>query len=229
MLVFLESFLWGGAFVVNQFEGAFREGDKGLIIVDMILYGEYRMAVKLGLEKRFQLRDDEFYFSYEATDFYYRYKEDIVLMVEMGFKVFRILIVWSRFFSQGDEITFNQQGIVFYRFVFEECKKYGIESLVTLCYFDVSMYLVIEYGFWRNRKLVEFFSRYVRICFEVFDGLVKYWLIFNEINIMLYSSFFGAGLVFEEGENQDQVKYQVAYYQLVVSALVIKIVYEVNS
>lgn len=186
------------------------------------------MAVKLGLEKRFQLRDDEFYPSHEATDFYHRYKEDIALMAEMGFKVFRTSIAWSRLFPQGDEITPNQQGIAFYRSVFEECKKYGIEPLVTLCHFDVPMHLVTEYGSWRNRKLVEFFSRYARTCFEAFDGLVKYWLTFNEINIMLHSPFSGAGLVFEEGENQDQVKYQAAHHQLVASALATKIAHEVN-
>lgn len=62
------------------------------------------------------------------------------------------------------------------------------------------MHLVTEYGSWRNRKLVELFSRYARTCFEAFDGLVKYWLTFNEINIMLHSPFSGAGLVFEEGK-----------------------------
>ncbi|MCM4498678.1 family 1 glycosylhydrolase, partial [Escherichia coli] len=113
------------------------------------------------------------------------------------FKVFRTSIAWSRPFPQGDELTPNQQGIAFYRSVFEECKKYGIEPLVTLCHFDVPMQLVTEYGSWRNRKLVEFFSRYARTCFEAFDGLVKYWLTFNEINIMLHSPFSGAGLVFE--------------------------------
>ncbi len=218
MSVFPEGFLWGGALAANQSEGAFREGGKGLTTVDMIPHGEHRMAVKLGLEKRFQLRDDEFYPSHEATDFYHRYKEDIALMAEMGFKVFRTSIAWSRLFPQGDKITPNQQGIAFYRSVFEECKKYGIEPLVTLCHFDVPMHLVTEYGSWRNRKLVEFFSRYARTCFEAFDGLVKYWLTFNEINIMLHSPFSGAGLVFEEGENQDQVKYQAAHHQLVASA-----------
>ncbi len=149
-------------------------------------------------------------------------------MAEMGFKVFRTSIAWSRLFPQGDEITPNQQGIAFYRSVFEECKKYGIEPLVTLCHFDVPMHLVTEYGSWRNRKLVEFFSRYARTCFEAFDGLVKYWLTFNEINIMLHSPFSGAGLVFEEGENQDQMKYQAAHHQLVASALATKIAHEVN-
>lgn len=129
MSVFPEGFLWGGALAANQSEGAFREGGKGLTTVDMIPHGEHRMAVKLGLEKRFQLRDDEFYPSHEATDFYHRYKEDIALMAEMGFKVFRTSIAWSRLFPQGDELTPNQQGIAFYRSVFEECKKYGIEPL----------------------------------------------------------------------------------------------------
>lgn len=118
MSVFPEGFLWGGALAANQSEGAFREGGKGLTTVDMIPHGEHRMAVKLGLEKRFQLRDDEFYPSHEATGFYHRYKEDIALMAEMGFKVFRTSIAWSRPFPQGDELTPNQQGIAFYRSVF---------------------------------------------------------------------------------------------------------------
>ncbi|STI87886.1 6-phospho-beta-glucosidase [Escherichia coli] len=118
--------------------------------------------------------------------------------------------------------------MLFYRSVFEECKKYGIEPLVTLCHFDVPMHLVTEYGSWRNPQAGGVFSRYARTCFEAFDGLVKYWLTFNEINIMLHSPFSGAGLVFEEGENQDQVKYQAAHHQLVASALATKIAHEVN-
>ncbi len=62
--------------------------------------------------------------------------------------------------------------------------------------------LVTEYGSRRNRKMVDFFARYARTCFEAFNGLVKYWLTFNEINIMLHSPFSGAGLVFEEGKTK---------------------------
>lgn len=70
---------------------------------------------------------------------------------------------------------------------------------MTLCHFDVPMH-GHRVRLWRNRKMVEFFTRYARTCFEAFDGLVKYWLTFNEINIMLHSPFSGAGLVFEEGK-----------------------------
>lgn len=225
---FPNGFLWGGAIAANQAEGAYLEGGKGLTTVDMIPHGVNRLPVKLGQEPRFALREDEFYPSHQAIDFYHRYKEDIALMAEMGFTVFRTSIAWSRLYPNGDELTPNADGIAFYRDVFAECRKYNIEPLVTLCHFDVPMHLVTEYGSWRNRKMVEFFARYARTCFEAFDGLVKYWLTFNEINILLHSPFSGAGLVFADGENQEQVKYQAAHHELVASALATKIAHEVN-
>ena len=76
MSVFPQGFLWGGALAANQSEGAYREGGKGLTTVDMIPHGTHRMPVKLGQEKRFTLRDDEFYPSHQAIDFYHCYKED---------------------------------------------------------------------------------------------------------------------------------------------------------
>lgn len=225
---FPEGFLWGGAIAANQAEGGYNCDGKGLTTVDMIPYGKNRMAVKLGNVSEVELNDDEFYPSHDAIDFYHHYKNDIALLAEMGFKVFRMSIAWSRIYPNGDEIEPNQKGLDFYRSVFEECKKYGIEPLVTLCHFDVPMYLVREYGSWRNRKMIEFFSRYARTCFEEYQGLVKYWLTFNEINILLASPFSGAGIAFKEGENKDQVKYQAAHYELVASAFVTKIAHEVD-
>ena len=60
MSVFPQGFLWGGALAANQSEGAYREGGKGLTTVDMIPHGANRLAVKVGKEKRFSLRDDDF-------------------------------------------------------------------------------------------------------------------------------------------------------------------------
>lgn len=39
----------------------------------------------------------------KGIDFYHRYKEDLKMMAEMGFKVFRTSIAWSRIFPRGDE------------------------------------------------------------------------------------------------------------------------------
>lgn len=155
--VFPKGFLWGGAIAANQAEGAYLEEGKGLSTVDVIPYGEKRLNVKLGLDTRFQVYDDEYYPSHQAIDFYHHYKEDIALLAEMGFTVFRTSIAWSRIFPKGDEKTPNKQGLKFYHDLFTECKKYNIEPLVTLCHFDVPMHLVREYGSWYNRKMVEFF------------------------------------------------------------------------
>ncbi len=122
-VTFPEGFLWGGALAANQSEGSYLAGGKGLTTVDMIPHGEHRMPVKLGLEPRFTLRDDEYYPSHDAIDFYRRYKDDIALMAEMGFTVFRTSIAWSRIYPKGDELTPNPEGIAFYRSLFEECQK----------------------------------------------------------------------------------------------------------
>ncbi len=225
---FPADFLWGGAIAANQAEGAYLEGGKGLTTVDVIPHGKHRMAVKLGLVDKVGIAEDEYYPSHQAIDFYHRYKEDIALLAEMGFKVFRTSIAWSRIYPKGDETTPNQEGIRFYQDLFSECKKYGIEPLVTLCHFDVPLHLVNQYGSWRNRKMIGFFERYARTCFTEFNGLVKYWLTFNEINILLHSPFSGAGLLFKEGENKEQVKYQAAHHELVASASVTRIAHEIN-
>ncbi|WP_272687356.1 6-phospho-beta-glucosidase [Providencia sp. PROV149] len=227
--IFPQGFLWGGAMAANQAEGAYSEGGKGLSTADVIPYGEKRYPIKIGREKRFQLQRDEYYPSHDAIDFYHQYKSDIALMAEMGFSVFRTSIAWSRLFPRGDETTPNPEGIAYYQAVFNECKKYHIEPLVTLCHFDVPMHLVIEYGSWRERKMINFFTTYAKACFEAFDGLVKYWLTFNEINLLLHTPFSSSGLWFEADENIEQVKYQAAHHQLIASALATKIAHEVNA
>lgn len=223
-----ENFLWGAAIAANQAEGGFQEGGRGLSNIDMIPHGEQRMNVKLGKVAHPQLQDDTYYPSHDGIDFYHHYQEDIALMAQLGLKVFRTSISWSRLFPNGDEETPNPDGIAFYRRLFTECKSYGIEPLVTLCHFDIPMGLVENYGSWRSRKVFDFFLRYAKTCFQEFSGLVKYWLTFNEINIVLHSPFSGAGIAFEDGENKNQVIYQAAHHILLASAQAVKMAHEQN-
>lgn len=90
------------------------------------------------------------------------------------------------------------------------------------------MNLVEKYGAWRNRKLIGFYEKLCRTIFNRYKGLVKYWLTFNEINMILHAPFMGAGICFEEGENKEQVKYQAAHHELVASALATKIAHEID-
>ena len=178
--------------------------------------------------KMFDFDDNHFYPARDAIDMYHRYKEDIALFAEMGFKTYRLSIAWSRIFPKGDETEPNEAGLKYYEYLFKECKKYGMEPLVTITHFDCPMYLVEKYGAWRSRELVGFYENLCHVIFNRYKGLVKYWLTFNEINVLLHAPFMGAGLYFEEGEDKDQVKYQAAHHELLASAIATKIAHEVD-
>ena len=61
----------------------------------------------------------------KGVDFYHHFKEDIALFAEMGFKIYRMSIAWTRIFPNGDEEEPNEAGLRFYDEVFDECLKYG--------------------------------------------------------------------------------------------------------
>ncbi|RDY26223.1 6-phospho-beta-glucosidase [Romboutsia weinsteinii] len=223
-----KDFLWGGATAANQCEGGYKEGGRGLANVDVAPHGEDRFPVLAGKMKMFECDEKHYYPAHEAIDMYHNYKEDIKLFAEMGFKCYRLSIAWTRIFPTGEETTPNEEGLKFYEDLFDECLKYGIEPLVTICHFDVPMYLVEKYGAWRDRKLVDLYVKYCEAIFTRYKDKVKYWLTFNEINMILHLPFIGAGLYIEEGKNEEQIKYQAAHHQLVASALVTKLAREIN-
>ncbi|MGX6970578.1 6-phospho-beta-glucosidase [Vagococcus bubulae] len=225
---FRKDFLWGGATAANQCEGAYNLDGRGLANVDLAPVGQDRGAVITGEMKMFDFDDNHFYPAKEAIDMYHRYKEDIALFAEMGFKTYRLSIAWSRIFPKGDETEPNEAGLKYYEDLFKECKKYGIEPLVTITHFDCPMHLVEKYGAWRSRELVGFYENLCHVIFNRYKGLVKYWLTFNEINMILHAPFMGAGLYFEEGENKEQIKYQAAHHELLASAIATKIAHEVD-
>jgi len=224
---FPEGFLWGGATAANQIEGGYLADGKGLTTVDLMPWGKGRFPVGLGKVENYEPLEDEFYPSHNAIRFYENYKEDIKLLAEMGFKTFRMSIAWARIFPNGDDLTPNEAGLKFYDDVFDELHKYGIEPLVTTCHFDVPVSLVERYGSWKNRKMVEIYERYARTIFTRYKDKVKYWMTFNEINMLLHLPFVGAGIIFKEGEDEMQVKYQAAHHQLVASALAVKACHEI--
>ncbi|WP_414049251.1 6-phospho-beta-glucosidase [Macrococcus animalis] len=216
--IFPEGFLFGGAIAANQTEGAWNEGGRGLSNIDLIPHGANRQSVKLGKVPHPTLVPGEYYPSHTGIDFYHRYEEDIAMLAEMGLKVFRTSISWSRLFPNGDEMTPNSEGIAFYHKLFQDCRKHNMELLVTLAHFDIPMYLVEHYQGWKNRQTIDFFVNFAETCFKEYGQYVKYWITFNEINVVLHSPFSGAGLYFEAHENKQQLLYQAAHHMLVASS-----------
>lgn len=225
---FPKGFLWGGATAANQCEGAYNVDGRGLANVDVVPTGPDRFPIIAGEKKMFNFEEGYHYPAQEGIDMYHHYKEDIALFGEMGFKTYRLSIAWSRIFPKGDEEEPNEKGLQFYEDLFKECHKYGIEPLVTITHFDCPMHLIEEYGGWRNRKMLTFYERLCRTLFTRYKGLVKYWLTFNEINMILHAPFMGAGLYFEPGEDKDQVKYQAAHHELVASARATQLAHEID-
>lgn len=76
--------------------------------------------------------------------------------------------------------------------------------------------------------MIGHYLRLCRVLLERFRDDVTYWLTFNEINMILHAPFLGAGLVFEEGEDEAKIKYQAAHHELVASALAVKLAHEIN-
>lgn len=217
MGVFPENFLWGGAVAANQCEGAYLEGGKGLSVQDVMPHGIRGDRTKEPTEDNMKLI---------GIDFYHRYQEDIRLFAEMGFRVFRTSIAWSRIFPRGDEEEPNEAGLAFYDRLFDECHKYGIEPLVTISHYETPLYLAEHYNGWTNRKLIGFYERYVRVLFERYKGKVKYWLTFNEINSILHAPFMSGGIGTPKEKLSEQDLYQAVHHELVASALAVKLGHE---
>ncbi len=223
---FPKEFLWGGATAANQCEGAYQEDGRGLANVDTIPYGEDRFSVMLGLKKMLECDTEHFYPSHDAIDFYHRYQEDIKLFAEMNMKCYRFSIAWTRIFPNGDDETPNEKGLDFYEAVVDECLKHGIEPLITICHFDAPIALIKKYGGWKDRRMIDAFMKLCHALFTRLNGKVKYWLTFNEINMLLHLPFMGAGIYFEEGEDKNQVLYTAAHHELVASAKAVKLAHE---
>lgn len=221
-----KDFLWGGAIAANQCEGAYLEDGKGLSIADVQLcslgkgYREIHDKINSGV----------YYPSHEAIDFYHRYKEDIALFSEMGFKCLRLSINWPRIFPNGDEEEPNEKGLLFYDHVIDELLSNGIQPVITLSHYETPLHLIQKYGSWRNEKLIDYFVTFCEVLFKRYKNKVTYWMTFNEINEIMNKKepYNQAGLVFQKDENPDVVKVQASHHMLIASAKVVKLGHELN-
>ncbi len=235
---FPEGFYWGGATAANQYEGGWDANGKGASTSDHLTGGA------LG-RPRIITRDidpDVYYPSHEATDFYHHWREDIALYAEMGFTMYRLSINWSRLFPEGDEEKPLKAGIDFYRQVFEECHRHGIEPLVTIQHYEIPWGIVTKYGGWANRRVIDLYERYCRTIFTEFKGLVHWWLTFNEINILATpaGAFNGAGLLPEGFEDRSPAfagsesaerraeRFQALHHEFVASAKAVLLAHEID-
>lgn len=226
---FPKDFLWGGAVAAHQVEGGWNKDGKGVSVVDVLTKGAHEVPRVI----TDSVESDQFYPNHEAIDFYGRYKEDVALFAEMGFKCFRTSIAWTRIFPNGDEATPNEAGLQFYDDLFDELLKYGIEPVITLSHFEMPNHLVKQYGSWANRQVIDFFVKFSQTVMERYRHKVKYWITFNEINNqrnwkLPIWGYCNSGMIYTDYPNPEQMMYQVLHHQFVASARVVKLGHQIN-
>ena len=230
-----EKFLWGGSISASQCEGAWNEGGKSPVQIDFGDPGSTTARRKIhfrnadgsrGAMEQFshlpagatyELFDDVRYTNHIGIDFYHRYKEDIAMFAEMGFTTFNTTISWARIFPDGIRGGVNPEGVAFYRSVFEECRKHGMDPIITLYKYDEPVSLEYQYGGWSNRGMIDEFTAFAKLCFSEYRDLVNKWLTFNEINILL-----------TDGGESASVRYQELHNQMVAAARAVKIAHEID-
>lgn len=227
-MVFPKDFLWGGATAANQLEGAFDTDGKGLSVADAMPGGKLRWQVLDSDEFDWLIDETKYvYPNHKGIDHYHRFKEDIALLAEMGFRCYRFSIAWSRISPKGDEKAPNAAGLDFYEQIIEECLKYGIEPVITLSHYELPLHLAKSYGGWKNRELVGFYERFVKAVLTRFHKKVTYWMTFNEINSAIAMPALSQGMIPSTGRVQQNI-FQAWHHQFVASALAVKIGHELN-
>ena len=236
---FPDNFLWGGATADFQYEGGYNEGGRGINSQDFVTDGSVSKKRQITLKLKngsrgtvnslesfpegaeAEMYEDAYYPSHQAVDFYHHYKEDIALMAEMGFNVFRFSTCWSRIYPTGLEEKPNEEGLKFYEDVIDECHKYNIEPLITICHDEMPDLLARKYDGWNNRIVIDAYVKFSKTLFERYKGKCKYWLTFNELNAIHGYSKLGIH------EETPQSFYQCQHHMFVASSMAIKIGHEI--
>ncbi len=201
-----ENFLWGASTSAYQVEGANLIDGKGPSVQDVktVPQGTSELDV--------------------CADFYHRYKEDIALMAEMGFKTFRFSVAWTRILPNGTG-EINPKGIEFYGNVIDECLKYNIEPLVTMFHFDLPQALE-EKGGWSRRESIDEFVNFAKILFENYGDRVKYWLTINEQNMLTLVGDVIGTCNLDGVANKYKKLYQENHHMLLAQAKVMKLCHD---
>lgn len=216
---FPKDFLWGSAAAAYHFEGAWNRDGKGPAVCDVVPSTQ---------DKRTQTPQSG-NLKHRAVEFYDRYKDDVQMFGELGLNIFRTSIAWSRIYPNGIEDEPNEKGLEFYDNLFDELLSNGIEPMVTITHSgEMPLYLADEMNGFSNKKVIEYYEKYVRTIVRRYKDKVKYWLTFNEINGTEDMPFFYAGVSQNKETITEEQMRQIYFNIFLASARATKIIHEEN-
>jgi Beta-glucosidase/6-phospho-beta-glucosidase/beta-galactosidase len=230
---FPHNFLWGGAISANQAEGAYDVAGKGMSIADYHAYGSKEKFIDKSEEADIKNSNESliinsslYYPKHNAVSFYHYYKEDIALMKEMGFKCFRTSISWVRIFPNGDDLKPNEEGLKFYDDLIDDLIANGIEPVITLSHYEMPVHIIKKYNGWASRETIVLFERFCNVLFKRYAYKVKYWITFNQINLLSFNTL---GFLENSKENKLKVTFQCVHHQFIAQALAKKAALKYNK
>ena len=172
-MAFRNDFIWGGASASYQIEGAAYEDGKGLSIWDMFCKQGGRVLNDASGDI--------------ACDHYHRYREDVAIMKELGYKAYRFSIAWPRIIPEGTG-TINEKGLDFYDRLLDSLEDAGITPYATLFHFDYP-YNLFRKGGWMNEDSSKWFAEYTSVVAKRFGHRLKNYFTLNEPQVFMSFSY----------------------------------------
>ncbi|MGL4367622.1 MAG: glycoside hydrolase family 1 protein [Brevinemataceae bacterium] len=120
-------------------------------------------------------------------DFYHRFKEDLILLKELGLNSYRTSIQWSRLLPYQASQP-NPQAVKFYHQVIDTMLELELQPFLALHHFDLPWSYQLSGG-WENRDTVKAYTHFAETCFKLFGDKVKYWFTFNEPIVVPYIAY----------------------------------------
>src|SRR6266568_1506817 len=159
-ITFPPTFLWGTATAAHQVEGGNVYNDNWVLEhVPGTPYSEP---------------------SGDACDHYHRYRQDIALLAELGFTLYRFSLEWSRI--EPEEGEFSLAELDHYRRMLTMCHEHGITPMVTFHHFTSPRWLAASGG-WEVQETPEKFARFCERAMAHLGDLIPLACTLNEVNI----------------------------------------------
>ena len=115
----------------------------------------------------------------KACNFWNLWEEDFGLLSELGHRMFRMSIEWSRI--EPEEGRHDDEALRRYLQMFETLKKRNIKLCLTLHHFSHPQWFE-EKGEFRKRENADLFLRHLEFLIPKIAPYVDLWNIFNEFN-----------------------------------------------
>ncbi|HCI82146.1 MAG TPA: beta-glucosidase [Ktedonobacter sp.] len=159
-ITFPSTFLWGTATAAHQVEGCNVYNDNWVM---------EHVPGSPNVES-----------SGDACDHYHLYPQDIALLADLGFTLYRFSLEWSRI--EPEEGEFSLAQLDHYRRMLATCHERGITPMLTFHHFTSPRWLAASGG-WEAQDTPEKFAHFCERVVKHMGDLMPYACTLNEVNI----------------------------------------------